>query len=220
VFSIAILLLLFAVAPALVSGVNAAPDYYYHHKGGVPPGLIRAWAHTNMSVEAKEVTQAIFLSGYHGVQLERIEIEESNNDQMIRNVALNETVLHIKCDKDGEMRLRINSSVKPNAVFADDMPLAEASSMNGLTPQSEAWFYDQNSHMLVVFADPTSVTVFYMPVQTIIPEFPVALTVLSIAVIVVLMTTRALTGKRVCNTVGELARALVFARSAKLVSMV
>jgi len=204
VFSIAVLLLLSAVAPALVSGVKAAPDYYYHHKGGVPPGLIRAWAHSNMSVVARAVTQAIFLSGYHGVTLARIAIEASSSNQMVRNVAFNETVLQVQCDKDGEMRLSINSSVKPNAVFADDMPLAEASSMNGLTPQSEAWFYDQNSHMLVVFADPTSVTVFYMPVQTIIPEFPVVLTVLSIAVIFVLMTTRALTGKKVYNTVGEL----------------
>ena len=199
-----VLFLSVALAPTLVSRVSAMPDYYYHHRGGVPPGLLKAWPHSNMSIVARSVTQAIFLSGYHGVTLARIAIEASSNNQMIRNVAFNETVLHIQLDKDGELRLSVNSSVKPNAVFADDMPLIEASSTQGLTPQSEAWFYDQNSHVLSVFADPTSITLFYMPVETIIPEFPVALTMLSMAVIAVLIVTRALSGKRVYGNVEEL----------------
>ena len=186
------------IAPTFVSGVIASPDYYYHHRGGVPPGLLMAWAHSNMSIVARSVTQAIFLSEYHGVTLARIAIEASSNDQMIRNVAHNETVLQIQLDKDGELVLSVNSSVKPNAIFADDMLLIEASSTNGLTPQSEAWYYDQNSHMLSVFADPTSITLFYMPVETIIPEFPIdGLSALSIAVIAVLIIMRSLGNKRV-----------------------
>lgn len=191
IFLVVTLFLVIVATPTLIGTVSSAPDYY-HHKGGVPPGLLKAWAHSNMSVVAKAVTEAIFLSGYHGVALSKIAIEASSSNQIISKVAYNETVVHIQFDRDGDVNLIVNSSVRPNAVFGDDMPLAEASSTEGLTPESEAWFYDEQSQILTISADPTTITLFYMSVDTIIPEFPVASMIMFIAFFAVLLvSTRA-----------------------------
>ncbi len=142
------------------------------HGQGVPPGLSNAWAHSNMSVVARAVTHAIFLNGMHGVELAWIAITASSNGQMIQNVAFNETVAQIKFDHDGNTELSVNSSEKPAAVFADDFGLTEASSQIGLTPASDAWTYNQTSHVLTVFADPSSITIFYGTAPAPVPEFP------------------------------------------------
>jgi hypothetical protein len=143
---------------------------------GVPPGLKRAWAHSNMSVVAMAVTHAIFLNGTHGVELAEIAINASSSGQLIRDVAFNESVVEIDLDHEGSLELTVNSSAKPSAIFADDMQLSEAQSTMGLIENSNAWVYDQNSHMIIIFADPSSVTMFYNPIPT--PEFPTALAAL------------------------------------------
>lgn len=143
-------------------------------QGGVPPGLLIAWAHSNMSILARTVTQAIFLNGAHGVELTEIAINASSNGQLIRNVAFNESVAQIEFDHDGAVELSANSSAKPTAIFADDMELAEAQSSSGLNANSNAWVYSQNNHTLTVFADPSSVTIFYGSTPTPVPEFPLA----------------------------------------------
>ena len=49
-------------------------------------------------------------------------------------------------------------------------------SSSGLTPDSEAWVYDQSIHTLIILADPMSITVIYgTATPTPIPEFPAAL---------------------------------------------
>lgn len=147
---------------------------------GVPPGLLNAWAHSNMSVVARAVTHAIFLNGEHGVELAQIAIAASSNGQLIENVATNETVAQVDFDHDGAVELDVNSSAKPAAVFADDNELTEAQWNVGLTPNSNAWAYDQNSHMLKVFADPSSITIFYGQAPMPVPEFPAGLVALTL----------------------------------------
>lgn len=49
-------------------------------------------------------------------------------------------------------------------------------SSSGLPPDSQAWVYDQNSHTLIILADPMSITMIYgTATPTPIPEFPAAL---------------------------------------------
>jgi len=141
-------------------------------KGGLPPGLVGAWARSNMSVVARNVTHAIFLSGYHGVVLAWIAINASSSNQLIESVAFNETVFHLRFDQEGAVILSVQSSAKPTAVYADDIVLREAPSMAGLTPESEAWVYDQSSQVIIIFADPFSITLFYGYSPPPIPEFP------------------------------------------------
>jgi hypothetical protein len=141
------------------------------HGNGIPPGLVNAWAKSNMSVVARAVTHAIFLNGTHGVELAEIAINSSSNGQLIRNVAFNESVAEIQFDHDGSVELTVNSSAKPSAVFADDMRLGEASSTAGLNANSNAWIYDQNDHVVTIFADPSSVTLYYGSEPTPMPEF-------------------------------------------------
>ena len=89
-------------------------------------------------------------------------------------MAFNETVVQVKFHHDGNTELSAYSSAKPSAVFADDVELTETPVQfnSGLTPSNEAWTYDQNNHVLTVFADPSSITIFYGSAQTPVPEFP------------------------------------------------
>lgn len=167
--------------------------------GGVPPGLVNAWAHSNMSVVARAVTHAIFLNGTHGVELAEIAINASSNGQMIDNVAFNETVAQIDFDQPGAVELDVNSSQKPMMVFADGNQLTELPMNIGLTPNSNAWVYDQNTHALTVFADPSSITIFYDPQSTPVPEFPAGSVTFALAIAVassLLATVLAVTGKK------------------------
>lgn len=140
-----------------------------------PPGLVNASTHSNVSVVAKAVTRAIFLNGTHGVELAKIAINASSNGQLIRGVAFNESVARIDFDHDGAVVLTVNSSAKPTAVFADDKQLSEAQSAKGLNPNSNTWVYDQNHQVITIFADPSSITLFYGPAPTPVPEFPSAM---------------------------------------------
>jgi len=128
-----------------------------------------------MSVVARAVTHAIFLNGTHGVEVAWIAINASSSGQVIENVAFNETVVQVKFDQDGTTVMSAHSSAKPSAVFADDVELTEATSNSGLTWNNEAWAYNQNNHVLTVFADPSSITLFYGSAPTPIPEFPAAI---------------------------------------------
>ena len=136
-------------------------------------------SNSNMStaivvVGARAVTHTIILNGTDGVELAQIAINASSNGQMIHDVAFNESVVQIDFDHGGAVELSANSSAKPTAVFADDRELPESQSSAGLNPNSNAWVYDQNTHMLTVFADPSSVTIFYGSAPTPVPEFPFA----------------------------------------------
>jgi hypothetical protein len=169
------------------SNVNAFPDdiQQAHLELLAPlrnnlPGLLKGWALFNMSVAARAVTHAIFLNGTHRVELAEIAINASSNGQMIENVAFNESIVKIDFDHDGSVELSLNSSAKPSAVYADDMQLGEAQSSNGLNLNSNEWVYDH--HMIIIFADPSSVTIFYSPTPTPVPEFPVTLTALILIV--------------------------------------
>ena len=148
------------------------PNQTKREGGGVPPGLMNGWAHSNVTVGARNVTQPFFMNGTYRVRLSHIAINASSGGQIIRNIAFNQTVAQIEFDRNGSIQLMINSSVKPVQVFADNIELSEAQSLNGLTPTSEMWFYDQNNQTLMIFADPSSVTIFYAPVASPIPEFP------------------------------------------------
>jgi len=145
-----------------------------------PPGLLKGWALFNMSVVARAVTHAIFLNGTHRVELAEIAINASSNSQMIENVAFNMSVVKIDFDHDGSVELALNSSAKPSAVYADDMQLGEAQSSNSLNLSSNEWVYDNAHHMLIIFADPSSITIFYSPTSTPVPEFPSTLTVFAL----------------------------------------
>jgi len=143
-------------------------------RSGVPPGLVNGWAHSNVTVGARNITQPFFMNGTDRVRLSHIAINASSGGQIIRNIAFNQTVAQVEFDRNGSIQLIINSSVKPTQVFADNIELSEAQSLNGLTPASEMWFYDQNKQTLMIFADPSCITLFYGPVVSPIPEFPAA----------------------------------------------
>jgi len=172
------------------------------HRRGVIPGLVTGWAHSNMTVTAKNLTQPILLNGTEGVRLRFIAINASSSGQMIRNVAINESVAQIEFDYNGSIQLTISSSVKPSLVFADGNLLSEAQSPVGLTPQSEAWVYDSSNQTLTVFADPTSVTLIYTPTATAtttpVPEYPTALylTLIACLVTTILLTKNSRTHPR------------------------
>jgi hypothetical protein len=142
-----------------------------------------------MSVTAKIVTRPVVMNGTRSVRLGSIVINASSSGQNIRNVAFNESVAQIQFDREGSVKLIVNSSVKPTQVFADNMVLSEAQSVAGLTPESEAWVYDQTSHTITIFADPSSVTLIYSltptpPTSTQVPEFPTELGLVLVACLV------------------------------------
>jgi len=157
------------------TGPPEIPGNQTRKRGGVPPGLVNGWAHSNMSIGAKNATQPIFINGTDRVRLASMVINASSGDQIIRNIAFNQSVAQVEFDHDGSVQLIINSSAKPARIFADNMELSEAQSLNGLTPESEAWVYDQSSHTLIIFADPSSITIIYGSATTPIPEFPAEL---------------------------------------------
>lgn len=155
------------------------------HGHGVPPGLLQAWAHSNMSIVARAVTHAIFLNGTHGVELAEIAINASSNGQLIENIATNESVAQIEFDHDGAVELHVNSTDKPTAVYADDSELTEVEPGAGMNMTSNTWAYDQNSHMLTVDADPASITIIYGTSATPVLEFPSDTTIAVITLVAV-----------------------------------
>lgn len=131
-----------------------------------------------MTIASRNVTQAFLLNGTLGIRLGSIAINASSSGQVIRNVAFNDSVVQVEFDREGAVQLIINSSSKPSQVFADNNTLTMLQSSSGLTPDSEAWIYDQSGHTLVILADPMSITIVYgTATPTPIPEFPAALEV-------------------------------------------
>ncbi|MGP8127095.1 MAG: hypothetical protein ACLP9D_04735 [Candidatus Bathyarchaeia archaeon] len=149
-------------------------------KKGGNLGLVNGWAHSNVTIAAGIENRTLLMNGTYGAELGFIAVKASSSGQIIRNVAYNGSVLQIEFDHNGSIQLNVNSSAKPAQVFADNNELTEAQSLNGLTPESEAWVYDSNSHTLAIFADPSTVTLVYNPtpapsVPTPVPEYPTAL---------------------------------------------
>ena len=151
-----------------------------------PPTFLNGWAHWNMTVAARNITQPILMNGTQGVRLGFIMINASSSNQSIRNLAMNATVAQIEFDHNGSLQLTVNSSITPSQVLADNTVLTQAQTLNGLTPGSEAWTYDSISHTLIIFADPKSVTLIYAltpstPASTPVPEYPTTFAVVLLA---------------------------------------
>ena len=144
-----------------------------HRRREGPPIFLNGWAKWNITVAAKNITQPILMNGTQAVRLDSVIINASSNNQNIRNLAMNATVVQIEFDHNGSLQLTVNSSVKPSFVLADNITLTEAQTLQGLTPSSEAWIYDPISHTLTIFADPTSVTLIYAnpSTPTPLPEY-------------------------------------------------
>jgi hypothetical protein len=83
--------------------------------------------------------------------------------QSIRNLALNESVVEIGFGHDCSAEFAVSCSAKPAALFAGNMRLNEASLTAGLNPDSNVWVCDQNGHVTTMFADSSSVTLYYGP---------------------------------------------------------
>ena len=147
------------------------------HRRIVPPGLGAGWARSNVTVASRNLTLPFLLNGTEEVKIGFIAVNASSSNQMISNVAFNDSVVEVEFDRNGSLQLTLNSSAKPSQVFADGIPLPEAESSAGLTPQSELWVYDANNGTLTIFADPTSVTLIYSvnsPNLTPVPEYSAA----------------------------------------------
>jgi hypothetical protein len=161
------------------------------HRKSAIPGLANGWAHWNMTIGAMNLTQPILMNGTQRVRLGFIGINASSTGQKIRNVAFNGSVFQIDFDRNGSIQLTINSSARPLQVYADGNLLPEAESINSLPPQSNVWVYNANSQSLVVFADPSSVTVIYgpplAPATTPVPEYPTRLYIVLIGCLVMTM---------------------------------
>lgn len=151
-----------------------------HVPGGLPPGLSNGWAHSNVTVDARNITRPVLMNGTDQVTLGYVAINSSSSGQLIRSIAFNESIAQVELDHNGSIQLMVNSSTKPTQVYADNLELTEAQSTMGLTPESEAWVYNQNTHTLTIFADPTTVTILYAPTATPVPEFPSGLEVASL----------------------------------------
>ena len=124
------------------------------------------------------------MNGASNVRLDYVAINSSSSEQTIRNIAFNGSILQVELDHNGSIQLVINSSTRPTRVYADNFELAEAQSTSGLTPESEAWIYDQNTGTLTIFADPSSITIIYGSVATPVPEFSFALELILIVSLV------------------------------------
>jgi hypothetical protein len=136
------------------------------------------------------------MNGTDDVRLSHIAINASSGNQLIRSIAFNQTVAQVEFNRNGSIQLIINSSTKPTRVFADSIELSEAQSSNGLTPNSDAWVYDQNNQTLTIFADPSSITLFYSPVATPTPEFSPTL---GLVLIVSLAASAIVTKRQMCH---------------------
>lgn len=169
-----------------------------HEKRQAPPVLLNGWAHSNITVAARNLTQPILMNGTQGVRLGFIMINESSSNQIIRKVAINETVAQIEFDHNGSIQLIINSSVKPSQVLADNTVLAEAQSLNNLSFWRQAWFYDPNNYTLTIFADPASVTLVYGLAQSTPTPVPEYMTTIP-QVLIGCLTITLLIGKRSRN---------------------
>lgn len=155
-----------------------------------------------MSIGAKNVTQPVLMNGTDNVRLGYVAINSSSSGQIISNIAFNESIAQVEFDHNGSVQLIIKSSAKPAHVYADNLELAEAQSVSGLTPESEAWAYDQNTHTLIIFADPSTVTIIYASTATPIPEFPPALglvLIVSLAVSAIVVKRRSPRRDQVAN---------------------
>ena len=144
-----------------------------HVRNGLFPGLPSEWAQSNMTIGARNFTQPILLNGTSQVRLGYVAINSSSSEQTIRNIAFNGSIVQVELDHNGSLQLVVNSSTRPTHVYADNFELAQAQSTSGLSPESETWVYDQNTGILTIFADPSSITIIYGSVATPVPEFSV-----------------------------------------------
>jgi hypothetical protein len=136
-------------------------------------------------VESTTFGQIVVLNGVV-VTLSSFTLAYSADGQVMTYVASNDHIAQVEFDHDGAAELIAHCSSKPSAVYADDRLLVESSTTTGLTANSNAWVYDQNSGTLQVFADPSSITMFYG--GTPVPELPSSL----ISVVTMLTTLAAL----------------------------
>ena len=105
-----------------------------------PPGLGIAWANSNMSVNAFQVTQTIFLS-----QSQNVSVSQVASNGEIASVAYNQTALQFRFVQNGTVSLSFASSKLPVAIYAD--------------AKSVPFSYVKG--IVTVTADPSTMTVFY-----------------------------------------------------------
>ena len=148
------------------STVSSSSD---DHERREPGGLAKGWAKSNVTVESSSFEQTIELNGVP-VVITSVVVVYSTNGQIVTNFASNDNTAQVEFDHNGAAEVVVHSSARPNAVYADDHLLVEASTTAGLTANSNAWVYDKNSATLTVFADPSTVTMFYG--STPMPEYP------------------------------------------------
>ncbi len=107
-----------------------------------PPGLGIGWASSNMSVNAFQVTQTIFLS-----QSQNLSVSQVASNGEIASVAYNQTALQFRFVQNGTVSLSFASTKPPVAIYADAKSVP-FSYVNGV---------------VTVTADPTTMTVLYAP---------------------------------------------------------
>lgn len=125
-----------------------------------PPGLTKGWATSNSSVNALAEPHPAILDQQAGIDVYWVQLESSPGDQLIGNVAYNQSVLQVEFNRPGLVELSLQSTEAPAAVYADDIALRAAMPQN-LSFTEPGYYYNQTSHIMTVFADPGSVTLFY-----------------------------------------------------------
>jgi hypothetical protein len=127
----------------------------------------------NVTVNDENMTEEIMLNQTGQVEMDNLVIISSSDNQVIENVAYNDSAVDIRLNQNGTVSLQLHVTVKPIAVYADDELLPEVSSLTALSlSHGGAWFYDDSTHMLFIFADPVHLIFRYRAATTPVPEFP------------------------------------------------
>jgi hypothetical protein len=128
----------------------------------------------NVTVNSGDMTREIVLNQSGQVEMDNLVIVSSSDNQVIDNVAYNESTVDIRLNQNGTVNLRLHLTTKPVALYADHQLLLEAPTLSALSlSHGGSWFYDEHNHVLFIFADPVHVIFRYRaPTPTPIPEFP------------------------------------------------
>ncbi len=132
----------------------------------IQPWMVYGWPRSTLFVgSATYYGQAIALNGPQLVTVSSIVVSPTT-PQTIVNVFYNGTVIQLTFSSTGPVIVTVHSSVSPIMVYADSRRLIEVTSTSGLTTSSNAWFYDTNTAAVTVYADPSSITLFYQATGT------------------------------------------------------
>lgn len=129
-------------------------------RGCSPPGMHGLWATSNSTVGAVSDPHPTDLDQAKGIDVSWIQLESNPSGQVIQDVAYNQSVLQVQFNKPGLIVLSLESTQPPVAVYSDGIPL-QAAALQDISFSDQGFYYNQTSHVMTIFADPSAITLFY-----------------------------------------------------------